>query len=751
MVAARLGSPGRLGLEPAGQRVVLTVARPPFGAMALLANRERWARSAAGRNVGLFAVIAAAYVVGAELAWHHFSSGLAFGYPPSGVDVAALLLLVRRRWPVVVAAIVVCEAGVDLQHHLTLAVALAAAVANAVEPVAGASFVGWFCAGRRPDLGTRLGLGRFVLGAVVLGPVVGGLVGASVSWASTGGWWPGLVLQWWAGDGIAVLVLGGTVLLWAQRRPLVSARWFELVLVVLLATGLSVVAFRFGDLSSLPLLPVLAWAALRLRDLGVVLVGAAFAVVANYMTAAGYGQFAHLGLSPPASVAVTQAYIALVVLVCWVLAQEVAARMSAVQDRDSARLERAMAEARREAAELGAVLADAATVGSVADRVSAAVRARLDAAHVVISVLPAGGRRFEPLGAGATREAVLPAEQAIDSGAPGPRAVRDRTAVYLAGQEAPGAGIGSMAALPLVTEAGAVGYLGVWWARPHEATAVEREYLRSVAEKASRALERTRAREAERREHARATARAAFLQGITHVVAGDPEAGDVSFQGAAGAGEAGAPDVAAEALYERSLLAMKRGDWARAQALAGQAATLLSQTGAEDAFTAAVQALVALHRGDIPAVRQHLASAQRLQTQFTDAYPHVDVQAMIELTRVYLVLADFAAARTLMREIDDVIARRPGLGALAGEAEALRAHLAGQRGPSVPGTSALTAAELRLLPLLSTHLSVPEIAAELFLSPHTIKSQMKSIYRKLDATTRHQAVTRARDQGLLKA
>lgn len=508
MVTTRLGSPGRLGLESAGQRVLQAAARLPSGAMAFLANLERWARSAAGRAAGLFAVIAGAYVVGAELAWHHFSSGLAFGYPPSGVDVAALLLMARRRWPVVIAAIVVSEVGVDLQHHLTLAVALASALANAVEPVIGASFVRWFCAGRRPDLATRLGLGRFVLGAAVLGPVAGGLVGASVSWASKGGWWPGLVLQWWAGDGIAVLVIGGPLLLWAQRRALVSSRWLELVLVVLLATGLSAVAFRFGELSGLPFLPILAWAAFRLRDLGVVLTGTAFAAVANYMTAAGYGEFAHLGLSSPASVAVTQAYIALVVLVGWVLAQEVSGRMSAVQDRDSARLERAMAEARREAAELGAVLADAATVNSVGDQVSAAVRARLDAAHVVISVLAADGRRFEPVAGGdaAAQVAVMSAEWTIDSDAPGPRAVRDHTPVYLAELKAPDAGIGSTAALPLLTEVGALGYLGVWWAGPREATAVEREYLRSMAETTSRALERARLREAERREHARVEA-----------------------------------------------------------------------------------------------------------------------------------------------------------------------------------------------------------------------------------------------------
>jgi serine phosphatase RsbU (regulator of sigma subunit)/integral membrane sensor domain MASE1 len=504
-MVTRSASPRLLGLEPAGRRLRLAAARLPYGATALLANLERWTWSAAGRAGGLFAVVAGAYVVGAELAWHHFSSGLAFGYPPSGVDVAVLLLTPRRRWPVVIAAIVVSEVGVDLQHHLTLAVALASALANVVEPVVGASFVRWLFAGRRPDLTTRLGLGRFVLGAAVLGPVAGGLIGATVSWASKGGWWPGLVLQWWAGDGIAVLVIGGTVLLWAQRRTLAASRWLELVLVILLAAGLSVVAFRFGDLATLPFLPILAWAAFRLRDLGVVLTGAVFAAVANYMTAAGYGEFAHLGLPSPASVAVLQAYIALVVLVGWVLAQEVAGRMSAVEDRDSARLERAMAEARREAAELGAVLADAATVSSVGDQVSGALRARLDAAHVVISVLAADGRRFEPLAGGdaAAQVAVHSAEWTVDSDAPGPRAVRERTAVHLADLTALDAGIGSVAALPLLTEVGALGYLGVWWAGPHEATAVEREYLRSMAETTSRALERVRLRQAERREHAR--------------------------------------------------------------------------------------------------------------------------------------------------------------------------------------------------------------------------------------------------------
>ncbi len=103
-----------------------------------------------------------------------------------------------------------------------------------------------------------------------------------------------------------------------------------------------------------------------------------------------------------------------------------------------------------------------------------------------------------------------------------------------------------------------------------------------------------------------------------------------------------------------------------------------------------------------------------------------------------------------MREIDELLRRRPSLGTLAGEAETVRARLAKERGSSAPGASALTAAELRLLPPLSTHLSFPEIAGDLFLSPHTVKSQARSLYRKLGASSRSQAVARSRELGLLE-
>jgi LuxR family maltose regulon positive regulatory protein len=248
---------------------------------------------------------------------------------------------------------------------------------------------------------------------------------------------------------------------------------------------------------------------------------------------------------------------------------------------------------------------------------------------------------------------------------------------------------------------------------------------------------------------------ATFCQGLARVLCGDLDGGDASLEEVLRAGEgAGAPEVIASALCERSLLAMARGEWDQAEVLAGQARTVLRRTGIEDIYATplvcAVQARAALHRGDVLAARQQLVSAQRLRPVLTYAIPHIAVQARIELTRVHLALADTAGARTLMREIDQLLKRRPDLGTLVGEAKALRARLATEHAPTKLGASSLTAAELRVLPMLATHLSFPEIAAGMFLSPHTVKSQAMSLYRKVGASSRSQAVDRSRELGLLE-
>lgn len=66
-----------------------------------------------------------------------------------------------------------------------------------------------------------------------------------------------------------------------------------------------------------------------------------------------------------------------------------------------------------------------------------------------------------------------------------------------------------------------------------------------------------------------------------------------------------------------------------------------------------------------------------------------------------------------------------------------------------PSLERLTAAETAVLAALATHASASGIAAELYLSPNTVKAHLRAIYRKLGATSRAQALARAGTAGLL--
>ncbi len=246
---------------------------------------------------------------------------------------------------------------------------------------------------------------------------------------------------------------------------------------------------------------------------------------------------------------------------------------------------------------------------------------------------------------------------------------------------------------------------------------------------------------------------AVLLQGLARVAGGEPGTAEPYLeQAAAAAADAGAQAVLAMALSERSLLLLARNDWGEGQALADRAGVVLREAGIEDSDAAALvfalQARMALHRLDSDGARRALVGAQRRRHLLGDAAPVLAVQVRIELIRCYLELDDAPGAATLMREAEELLGRHPGLGVLAADARELRAMVAEQpAGPA--GPSALTAAELRLLPLLSGRLTWPQIGAELSLPTGTVRSRAASVYRKLGTAGREQAVARARELGLL--
>jgi LuxR family transcriptional regulator, maltose regulon positive regulatory protein len=244
-----------------------------------------------------------------------------------------------------------------------------------------------------------------------------------------------------------------------------------------------------------------------------------------------------------------------------------------------------------------------------------------------------------------------------------------------------------------------------------------------------------------------------LLLGISHLLAGESNSADGILAGAFEVAEdVGAMVTASIALTERCILAMRREDWSQAEVLAERACSIVRRARLEEYATTvlldAVAAQVALRRGDAGRAHKHLARAQRLRPQLTYALPFHAVQARLELIRAYIALTDVAGGRTVLREVDDLLRRRPDLGVLSTQADKLRSQLDMIRADGL-GASSLTAAELRLFPCLASHRSFREIGRQLHVSPHTVKSQAMSIYRKLGVSSRSQAIRRARDLGVL--
>ena len=81
--------------------------------------------------------------------------------------------------------------------------------------------------------------------------------------------------------------------------------------------------------------------------------------------------------------------------------------------------------------------------------------------------------------------------------------------------------------------------------------------------------------------------------------------------------------------------------------------------------------------------------------------------------------------------------------------------LAGKRPAPPAGLQAplepLSGSEIRVLRYLPTNLSQPEIATELHVSRHTVRTHMSHLYAKLGAHSRTEAVERARALGMLAA
>jgi LuxR family maltose regulon positive regulatory protein len=237
-----------------------------------------------------------------------------------------------------------------------------------------------------------------------------------------------------------------------------------------------------------------------------------------------------------------------------------------------------------------------------------------------------------------------------------------------------------------------------------------------------------------------------FAEGVALRLMGRADEADATLAHAVDLAKAFESDpLTALTLVERGGLAMDSGDWAAAARFIDEAMALVGDGTYDEYWSSAVvfasAARLAAHRGDVPGAQALLARATRLRPLLTYALPVTAVRTLVEMARAYVAIGDHSGAGGVIRQARDILQRRPGLGALPDDVEAMQV-LPG-------GGSSLTAAELRVVPLLSSHLTLQEIADRLFLSRHTVKTHSISVYRKLGVSSRREAIGRLQEMGLL--
>ena len=243
-----------------------------------------------------------------------------------------------------------------------------------------------------------------------------------------------------------------------------------------------------------------------------------------------------------------------------------------------------------------------------------------------------------------------------------------------------------------------------------------------------------------------------FYAGSASQLGGDPTRARELLEEGARKGAASAPLVQVLCLSQLTFLHLDRDDLESALRVVAQAREQLDRFHLDVyplmAFAFAASSLTRSRAGRIEESVADCKRAIGLLEHLTAFPDWFQAETRILLARASLNLDDIAGARSLLDDAA-VFAHR------VDDGPALQRWLS-ESLASVPSASehgdraVLTPAELRTLQYLPSHLSFREIGERSCVSPNTVKTQAQAIYRKLDVSSRAEAVERANAAGLLR-
>ncbi|MGK2955068.1 MAG: LuxR C-terminal-related transcriptional regulator [Solirubrobacterales bacterium] len=244
-----------------------------------------------------------------------------------------------------------------------------------------------------------------------------------------------------------------------------------------------------------------------------------------------------------------------------------------------------------------------------------------------------------------------------------------------------------------------------------------------------------------------------LFRGVAVQMRGDAETAEPILRDAARRGSIHSPIVQALALAQLTILTADLGRWDEAARFASQAREQVEHCGLANlgtmALVYAASALVRTHQGKVEAAVADVSRSRGLLQKNVDLPLWFEAELRLTLCRANLRLGDSEFAALRLKESTALVDRLPNASVLERWLREVKVGFDDARGTLAGESFDLTKAELRTLQFLPSHHSFRAIGEQLHLSQNTVKTQAGSLYRKLGANSRTEAVMVARKAGLL--
>ncbi|HEU4493584.1 MAG TPA: LuxR C-terminal-related transcriptional regulator, partial [Rubrobacteraceae bacterium] len=217
--------------------------------------------------------------------------------------------------------------------------------------------------------------------------------------------------------------------------------------------------------------------------------------------------------------------------------------------------------------------------------------------------------------------------------------------------------------------------------------------------------------------------------------------------------ETGQPLLRTVCLSYLSIIAADEGRLDEAGRLAREARSQLSRFGLQgvpqSTWVPIALGYMLAKRGDLVDAQAELEGGLSVRRKLPDLSPWPTLIGLLALAQVYLARGDRGRAREALAEARTMLERYPDSGIFPELLERGEGGLRKGRRRDGSLDVELTERELDVLRLLVGEMPVTQIAQSLYVAPSTVRTQIKSVYRKLGASSREEAVEEGRLRGLV--